>query len=211
VRGGALGTGGGGTSGFRRRVSDGNEGFRQEGGFQTAGAGFGAAQRGGGRGQVLRATPRPAPRLAGKRRGRQAPPEHIDRSEPRRHPVPPLPSPPRLALGTSVRFHWPMQGPHALASTVPPTASNASISPSRAMVARICSLPGVMQNGTCGGGAVGGHRRRDGGCSSANAWRGPGGRTVRPRSSNTVRAAAQLSVRPVQGGRATAGRRGARG
>jgi hypothetical protein len=49
----------------------------------------------------------------------------------------------------SVRFHWPMQGPHALASTVPPTFSNTSIRPSRSMVARICSLPGVIVNGTC--------------------------------------------------------------
>mmetsp|Transcript_17484 Transcript_17484/g.52455 ORF Transcript_17484/g.52455 Transcript_17484/m.52455 type:complete len:241 (-) Transcript_17484:1260-1982(-) len=48
----------------------------------------------------------------------------------------------------SDRFHWPMQGPQALASTVPPTLSNTSISPSRSMVARICSLPGVMVNGT---------------------------------------------------------------
>lgn len=49
----------------------------------------------------------------------------------------------------SVRFHWPMQGPQALASTVPPTFSKISIKPSRSIVARICSLPGVMVNGTC--------------------------------------------------------------
>ena len=49
----------------------------------------------------------------------------------------------------SVRFHWPMQGPQALASTVPPTLLNTSIRPSRSMVALICSLPGVMVNGTC--------------------------------------------------------------
>ena len=48
----------------------------------------------------------------------------------------------------SVRFHWPMQGPQALASTVPPTLSKISIKPSRSMVARICSLPGVMVKGT---------------------------------------------------------------
>ena len=52
-------------------------------------------------------------------------------------------------LAISVRFHWPMQGPQALASTVPPTFSNTSIRPSRAIVARICSLPGVMVKGTC--------------------------------------------------------------
>lgn len=44
-------------------------------------------------------------------------------------------------LATSVRFHCPMQGPHALASTVPPTFKNTSVRPSRSMVARICSLP----------------------------------------------------------------------
>ena len=49
----------------------------------------------------------------------------------------------------SVRFHWPMQGPQALASTVPPTLLNTSIKPSRSIVALICSLPGVMVNGTC--------------------------------------------------------------
>ena len=49
----------------------------------------------------------------------------------------------------SVRFHWPMQGPQALASTVPPTLLKTSIRPSRSMVALICSLPGVMVKGTC--------------------------------------------------------------
>ena len=49
---------------------------------------------------------------------------------------------------TSVRFHCPMHGPHAFASTVPPTASNASRKPSRAIVARTCSEPGVIVNGT---------------------------------------------------------------
>ena len=49
----------------------------------------------------------------------------------------------------SVRFHWPIQGPQALASTVPPTLLNTSIRPSRSIVALICSLPGVMVNGTC--------------------------------------------------------------
>ena len=43
----------------------------------------------------------------------------------------------------SERSHWPMHGPHALASTVPPADSNTSMSPSRAIVARTCSDPGV--------------------------------------------------------------------
>mmetsp|Transcript_33676 Transcript_33676/g.82632 ORF Transcript_33676/g.82632 Transcript_33676/m.82632 type:complete len:486 (+) Transcript_33676:505-1962(+) len=46
--------------------------------------------------------------------------------------------------GTSSRRHWPMHGPHALASTVPPTRSSVSMMPSRAIVARTCSLPGVI-------------------------------------------------------------------
>ena len=49
----------------------------------------------------------------------------------------------------SVRFHCPMHGPHALARTVPPTFSKMSSRPSRAIVALICSLPGVMVKGTC--------------------------------------------------------------
>ncbi len=49
---------------------------------------------------------------------------------------------------TSVRFHWPMQGPQALARTVPPTLEKISRRPSRSMVARICSEPGVMVKGT---------------------------------------------------------------
>ena len=35
----------------------------------------------------------------------------------------------------SVRFHWPMQGPQALASTVPPAFWKISSMPSRSMVA----------------------------------------------------------------------------
>lgn len=34
------------------------------------------------------------------------------------------------------RFHWPMHGPHALASTVAPASSNVDVKPSRAIVAR---------------------------------------------------------------------------
>mmetsp|Transcript_9053 Transcript_9053/g.30861 ORF Transcript_9053/g.30861 Transcript_9053/m.30861 type:complete len:245 (-) Transcript_9053:640-1374(-) len=43
----------------------------------------------------------------------------------------------------SERFHWPMQGPQALARTVAPAFTKDSVSPSRVMVARTCSLPGV--------------------------------------------------------------------
>ena len=46
------------------------------------------------------------------------------------------------------RRHWPMQGPQALASTVPPMALNDSSCPSRSMVARTCSEPGVTIKGT---------------------------------------------------------------
>ena len=46
---------------------------------------------------------------------------------------------------TSSRFHWPMQGPQALASTMAPIVSRASIWPSRWMVRWICSEPGVSQ------------------------------------------------------------------
>ena len=39
-----------------------------------------------------------------------------------------------------------MHGPQALASTVAPTASRSASSPSRSIVARICSEPGVISN-----------------------------------------------------------------
>ncbi len=52
-------------------------------------------------------------------------------------------------LATSwARRHWPMQGPQAFASTVPPMAWSEAICPSRSMVARTCSEPGVTRNGT---------------------------------------------------------------
>ena len=35
---------------------------------------------------------------------------------------------------TSERFHWPMQGPQALARTVPPISSNVAMIPSRLIV-----------------------------------------------------------------------------
>ena len=43
----------------------------------------------------------------------------------------------------SGRDHWPMHGPQALASTVAPTASRSASRPSRSIVERICSEPGV--------------------------------------------------------------------
>jgi hypothetical protein len=43
----------------------------------------------------------------------------------------------------SLRFHWPMQGPQALARTVAPISDRVAIWPSRSMVASICSEPGV--------------------------------------------------------------------
>ena len=46
----------------------------------------------------------------------------------------------------SVRFHCPMHGPHALASTVPPIALNVSTSPSRLIVWNTRSEPGVIRN-----------------------------------------------------------------
>jgi hypothetical protein len=38
------------------------------------------------------------------------------------------------SLPTSERFHWPMQGPQALASTVPPICSKVAMMPSRLIV-----------------------------------------------------------------------------
>ena len=60
-----------------------------------------------------------------------------------------------MALGSpfvtpSVRFHWPMQGPHAFARTVPPAEENVESVLSRSSVARICSLPGVIKKGALG-------------------------------------------------------------
>ena len=46
----------------------------------------------------------------------------------------------------SGRDHWPMHGPQALASTVAPTASRSASRPSRSIVARICSEPGVISS-----------------------------------------------------------------
>ena len=36
------------------------------------------------------------------------------------------------------RSHWPMHGPHAFASTMPPNSRIVVASPSRSIVARIC-------------------------------------------------------------------------
>jgi len=50
------------------------------------------------------------------------------------------------AFASFARSHWPMHGPQALASTVAPIASRSASRPSRSMVARICSEPGVTSN-----------------------------------------------------------------
>src|SRR5437764_14337274 len=47
----------------------------------------------------------------------------------------------------SDRAHCPMQGPQALAKTVAPIASRSARRPSRSMVARTCSDPGVTRSG----------------------------------------------------------------
>ncbi len=53
----------------------------------------------------------------------------------------------RWSFAPSGRDHWPMHGPQALASTVAPAASKMPSSPSRSMVARTCSEPGVIISG----------------------------------------------------------------
>jgi hypothetical protein len=53
-----------------------------------------------------------------------------------------------LVASSWERRHWPMHGPQALASTVPPISLSEAICPSRSMVARTCSEPGVTMNGT---------------------------------------------------------------
>ena len=50
----------------------------------------------------------------------------------------------------SVRCHWPIHGPQALARTMPPAEENVSSVFSLARVARICSLPGVMKKSALG-------------------------------------------------------------
>ena len=52
-------------------------------------------------------------------------------------------------VARSSRCHWPMQGPQALASTLPPICSSVSSCPSRARVARTCSEPGVIMKFVC--------------------------------------------------------------
>src|SRR5206468_4612139 len=57
-----------------------------------------------------------------------------------------------IVFGTSEasldRRHWPMHGPQALARTTPLMSLSDCICPSRSMVARTCSEPGVTRNGT---------------------------------------------------------------
>ncbi|MNL02162.1 hypothetical protein D3C87_1226610 [compost metagenome] len=52
---------------------------------------------------------------------------------------------PRL---TSSRFHWPMQGPQALAKIFAPMASRLSRRPSRRAVSKIWAEPGLIIKGT---------------------------------------------------------------
>jgi hypothetical protein len=54
----------------------------------------------------------------------------------------------RFPAAASSRFHWPMQGPHAFASTVAPISSRTAICPSRRIVSSILSEPGVTRSGT---------------------------------------------------------------
>ena len=57
----------------------------------------------------------------------------------------------RIALSSpffSSRFHCPIHGPQALASTVAPTSSKVDCNPSLSIVARMSSDPGVTRNGT---------------------------------------------------------------
>jgi hypothetical protein len=53
-------------------------------------------------------------------------------------------------FATSFRFHCPTQGPHELLRIVAPAASNSSKTPSRSTVARIFSLPAVINTGIFG-------------------------------------------------------------
>ena len=53
----------------------------------------------------------------------------------------------RSPFWMSSRCHCPMHGPHAFASTVAPIASRSASRPSRSIVARTCSEPGVMSSG----------------------------------------------------------------
>ena len=53
-----------------------------------------------------------------------------------------------VAVASFARRHCPMQGPQAFASTVPLMAWSDCIWPSRSIVARTCSEPGVTISGT---------------------------------------------------------------
>ena len=52
------------------------------------------------------------------------------------------------ALASCERRHWPMHGPQAFARTVAWMSSREDSCPSRSMVARTCSEPGVTMKGT---------------------------------------------------------------
>ena len=78
------------------------------------------------------------------------------------------------ALGSCARRHCPMHGPQAFASTVAPIASSARSWPSRSIVARTCSEPGVTSNALAARDAVArglrARRRRRGSCPRTTSW-----------------------------------------
>ena len=94
----------------------------------------------------------------------------------------------RSPVSMSSRFHCPMHGPHALASTVAPIASRSSSRPSRSIVARTCSEPGVISSGDL-------HRQAR--ARSPAARRARRGRCPRTTSSCTSRRARSRDVERV--------------
>ena len=48
-----------------------------------------------------------------------------------------------LTPGGAFRFHWPMQGPHAFASTTPPASSKIAVNPSASIAFATATDPGV--------------------------------------------------------------------
>ena len=113
----------------------------------------------------------------------------------------------------SSRCHWPMHGPHTFASTVAPIASRSASRPSRSMVARTCSEPGVMSSGV--------FTRRAGGAGLTGDVRGAADvfvRRVRARPDERVADVDRVALlarrarrprRSVGRDRGCAGRRGA--
>ena len=48
-----------------------------------------------------------------------------------------------LTPGGAFRFHWPMHGPHAFASTTPPASSKIAVNPSASIAFATATEPGV--------------------------------------------------------------------